>query len=72
MIGMTTTGEEDELKGTGREKSEGDEKELGEEKEGEQPRVMRRLSQVAIPRNFFSNPFLHPPHHNIPPHCCFG
>ena len=51
MIGMTTTGEEEEeegLNGTGREKSEGDENELEEEKVGEQPRLMRRLSQVAI------------------------
>ena len=74
MMGMTTTGEEEEeegLKGTGRDKSEGDENELEEEKVGEQPRLIRRLSQVAIlPRNSSSNPFLHPYHPDVPPHCC--
>ena len=46
---MTMTGEEEVegLNGTGRDKSEGDENELEEEKAG---KVMRRLSQVAIPR----------------------
>ena len=51
MMGMTTTGEEEEegLNGTGREKSEGEEKEFEEEKEGKQPRPMRRrLSHVPI------------------------
>ena len=53
MMGMTTTGEEEEeeeegLKGTGRDKSEGDENELEEEKLGRQPRLIRRMSQVPI------------------------
>ena len=48
---MTMTGEEEVegLNGTGRDKSEGDENELEEEKAGK-AKVMRRLSQVAIPR----------------------
>ena len=51
MMGMTTTGEEEEgLNGTGREKSEGEEKEFEEEKEGKQATLTRRrLNQVSIP-----------------------
>lgn len=49
MIGIATTGEEEGLNGTGREKSEGDEKEFEEVKEVKLPRLMRRrLNQVSI------------------------
>ena len=49
MMGIATTGEEEGLNGTGREKSEGDEKEFEEVKEVKLPRLMRRrLNQVSI------------------------
>ena len=57
MVGMTTTGDEEEeegLNGTGREKSEGEEKEFEEEKEGKQATLTRRrLNQVSIPNLVF-------------------
>ena len=56
MMGITTTGDEEEegLNGTGREKSEGEEKEFEEEKEGKQATLTRRrLNQVSIPNLVF-------------------